>query len=152
MSTPTMAMPLELTRPPLGTLAPPAARRRLALLICAIVLMGLTDLLCTLSYLTSVGLIEVNPIARWVINNLGMSGLIAFKAASMLFTCGALFIIRQHRAGEKCAWICATVLLLLMLHWVRFNEAIPNMSQEMILLALNEHAFPIDSWVTLAQH
>lgn len=145
-------MPLDLTLPPQGTLAPPAARRRLALLICAIILMGITDLLCTLSYLTSVGLIEANPIARWVINNLGMAGLITFKAATMLFTCGALYIIRRHRAAERCAWICAVVLLLLMLHWVRFNQAIPTMSQEMILLALNEHAFPIESWVTLAQH
>lgn len=151
MSTLSLATPKDLDGASIRPDPPPASRRRLLLIICAIILMGLTDLACTIIYLTNVGLIEANPIARWVITNLGVAGLIAYKCATMVFTCGALYMIRRHRASEHAAWICTIILLLLMGHWIRFNDALPSMSQEMILLALNEHAFPVEAWVTLAQ-
>lgn len=152
MSTLSLETPGALASPRQGRVPAAASPRRLLLIIFAIILMGLTDLVCTVIYLTNVGLIEANPIARWVITNLGIIGLITYKAASMAFTCGTLYLIRRHRISEHAAWICAIILLLLMGHWLRFNHTLPEMSHEMILLALNEHAFPVEAWVTLAQH
>ncbi|TVQ75752.1 MAG: hypothetical protein EA380_10105 [Phycisphaeraceae bacterium] len=155
MSTLTPVSPIACLTPAEGktrVFSCPTGQRRLFLAMCAIVLMGLTDLACTIIYLTNIGLLEANPIARWVIVQTGVGGLIAYKSATMLFTCGALYAIRRHRASERCAWICATILLGLMAHWAHFNAVIPSLSHEMILIALNEHAFPIEGWVTLAQH
>lgn len=112
-------------RPPVPLLGgDPNARRsgRVTLLTLAMILMGLADLQLTLTYMRSAGMIELNPIAREMIELGGSRQLIAYKMFTIVASAGLLYIIRRHRLAEQCAWLSCGVLLALTFHWVRYNE------------------------------
>ena len=97
-------------------------RRRVVLLVVAMVLMGLADLQLTLTYMRSVGMIELNPLARAMIDLRGEPQLIRFKLLSIALSAGLLFLLRRHSIAERCAWLSCAALLFLTFHWVRYND------------------------------
>ncbi len=111
--------------------------RRLGLLLLAIALMSGADLLCTLAYMSTIGLIEANPLARLMISIGDIRQLVIFKVFTTLLCCGALFLARSHPLSEKVAWICAAMLLALMLHWTAFNSSVSGLTNEITVLALH---------------
>lgn len=100
-------------------------------------LMSAADLLCTLIYMTSVGMIEVNPLARLMISLGDGRQLIIFKLFTTALCCGALYLARRHPLSERVAWICAGGLLALMLHWTAYNSTVSDLTNEITILALN---------------
>lgn len=127
-----------------------ARARRIVLISVALVLMGLADLVCTLAYVTSVGMVEVNPVARHIINTSSSAGpIVLYKLCSLIFCCGALWLIRRHRVAELCGWLCVLLSLALSLHWVRYNAAIPSMSMEMALIASSDDQSMYRNWAHL---
>jgi len=123
-----------------------ARSRRVILLILAMVLMGLADLACTLTYMRSVGMVEMNPIARHMIDLAGARQLVLFKLFTMVLSCGLIYLLRFHRRAETVAWACTCVLLGLMVHWVRYNSEAPKMTNEIALLASGDAN---ECWVVL---
>ena len=115
-----------------------ARSRRLGLLMVALVLMGVADLLCTLTYMRMSGMLEANPIARLMIDIGGERQLVLFKLFTMALCCGALYLARRHAVAERCAWFCAAIMLALTFHWVTFNRSVPEYTNEMVTLALND--------------
>ncbi|MBL0921646.1 MAG: hypothetical protein IBJ10_05895 [Phycisphaerales bacterium] len=109
--------------------------RRITLLLIAMTLMGLSDLLCTLAYMRMSGMVEMNPLARWVANEGGASGLVAFKLSTIGVSAGILFALRRRPIAERCAWIGAAAMLALTAHWVHFNAHVPGMTTLMHELA-----------------
>lgn len=101
-----------------------ARERRVCLLLLATLLMSMTDLLLTLTYMKSVGMMEANPIARAMIAIGGVGQLVRFKLFTIALSCGILYILRRHKAAERCAWICCVAMVALSLHWVRYNDAV----------------------------
>lgn len=95
--------------------------RRVNLLIIAMVIMGLVDLALTLTYMTSIGMFEVNPIARQMVDLGASRQLVMYKLLTVGISCGAIFMGRYHRVCEICAWCCTIGLLALMAHWVDYN-------------------------------
>ncbi len=114
----------------------PAHARRLMLALVAIALMSLADLICTLIYMSSVGLIELNPLARFMVSVGDTRQLVIFKLFTMTLSCGALYFARRHPLSERVAWICAAGLFVLMLHWTAFNSSVSDLTNEITTLAL----------------
>lgn len=128
--------------------AKPGRPRVVVLLIIAIVLMGLADLGLTLTYMRGVGMIEANPIARYMLSIGHERQLILYKLSSLALCCGTLFLIRRHRKAERCAWLCTAIMVGLSIHWTRYNAAMQSMHREMTEVALAGSSEP---WITLAE-
>jgi len=102
-----------------------AARgRRVTLLVFAMALMGLADLGLTLTYMSTVGMLEANPIARAMIDVGGPRQLVMFKLFTIALSGGILYLLRRHRAAEVCAWLSCAGLLLLCVHWTSYNASL----------------------------
>lgn len=112
-----------------------ATQRRIVLLIGAILLMGLADLLCTLTYMRSVGLPEANPLARWLAGIGSTQAIVCFKLLTMALSCFCLWLGRTQRRMELCAWTCAAILLALSIHWIGFNRAVSEHTNLLSCLA-----------------
>ncbi len=119
---------------------------RVAALACLIVAMGLTDLACTLAYLHGVGLIELNPLARFIIEHGGAASLACFKTLTLLICVGLLVRLRARKQAEFAAWACMVVMVALTLHWARYNEAIAQLTPY-----LSESFDPDAAWVRLGE-
>lgn len=135
----------------------PVARargRRVTLLLVAICMMGVADLLCTLTYMHTIGMVEANPIALHMIEINGTQQLVLFKLFTMLLSCSALYVSRHTRRSELCTWLCVGILLALMAHWVRYNSRIGTLTNEIAVIALSsQHELPGElrsKWVTFA--
>lgn len=119
-----------------------------------IVVAGLGDLMCTLSYARAVGLIEANPLARLAVSIGGEPMLVALKAVSIGACCAALFIGRRNRRVEIAAWICAGAMAALMAYWNHYNDQIAGLGNEVASLAARSGASPecadTARWLTLA--
>ncbi len=109
---------------PTPNLAVQARSRRVTLLVLATIVMGVADLVFTLTYMQSVGLIETNPIARSMINLGGADQLIRYKLFTIALSAGILYLLRTHRAAERCAWLCALTLAALSAHWLEYNSLV----------------------------
>ena len=97
--------------------------RRVFLLIFGIILLSLADLWLTIHYLTTMGMMEANPIAVWVIKRFGSPwALSAFKLASVAASCWLLYLVRHHRIGELAAWACSTILAFMCYMWFEYTE------------------------------
>lgn len=123
--------------PPQGCPRAAARARRVTLLLPALGLMGITDLLCTILYMGSVGMIELNPLARLIASEGGADNLAAFKLCSMFASCGILYRLRRTKQAELAAWVCAAALTALMIHWVRYSEYAPGIAAA--VHALEQH-------------
>jgi len=139
---------------PASSRHPDARAVRVTLLTAAMVLMGLADLQLTLTYMRSVGMVELNPIAREMIELGGSRQLVVFKLFTIAASAGLLYLIRTHRLAERCAWISCALLLVLTAHWVRYNEQVTTPEYAAATLAQLPGAVPAGldldhRWVTL---
>ena len=119
-------------------------RLRIIILLAAMGLMGLCDLALTITYMQSVGMIEVNPLARYIVHAGGVPLLIIFKLALMTCSTAFLYVARGNKFAEPIAWLCAIILLGLMVHWFNYNREIPDFTNEMAILAMEG---PVESFV-----
>lgn len=115
-----------------------ANKRRLALLLTAIMLMGLADLALTLIYIRSIGMMEMNPLARMMISIGQTRQLVLFKLLTITVSVGCLIIMRHHRWAERGAWCAALLLLGLMFYWVFYNNSLSTLTNEITLLVSGE--------------
>lgn len=129
--------------------APPGVTRRILLLVGVMCLMGLIDLLFTVTYVRSTGMYEMNPLARFILRHGELGHLVAFKLGSMAVSCLAIFAARRTRKAEYGAWACVFMLSVLMVHWVNYVNNMQALSYEFLLLMQNEElAGP--AWVRIA--
>lgn len=110
-------------------------QRRLVLLIIAITLMSLADLALTLTYMRSIGMIELNPVARYMVEIGQTQQLVLFKLFTTVLAGGTLFLLRRCRCAEPTAWLAVAIMLALMVRWNLYNEAVSSATDELTLLA-----------------
>ena len=122
---------------------------RVNLLVVAALAMGLADLLCTLAYATSIGMVEMNPIARHMIEIGGADQLVMFKLFTMSLSSGIIYLIRRHRWAEGCAWFSVVVMLWLTIHWVQYNQLAPTLTSEFSLIACHAETASMDGWIRI---
>lgn len=97
---------------------------RVVLLLWAILLMSLGDLALTLTFATSTGMVETNPIARAVMSHGSTAAIIIWKLATVAVCIIILYIFRARRASELAAWICFFVLTALSFHWMGYANRV----------------------------
>lgn len=125
-----------------------ARSRRCVLLLTAILIMGAADLALTLTYAGTVGMIEVNPLARVMIALGGTAQLVLFKAFCTALCAGVLYLCRRAPQAERAAWLCAVGMLVLTAHWVNYNASVSRFTNDMAVLAAGDGGCEL--WISLA--
>lgn len=121
---------------------------RVILLIAIGWVLGLTDLVLTLTYLMNVGLFEGNPLARWVIA-LGSPAIVAaFKLATMVASSSILFWQRRRWQAEFGAILAVLVLGKLTLAWMSYIAFSAELTHAITIAAADPGHYE-DVWSTL---
>lgn len=95
--------------------------RRVTLLVILSAVLGLFDLSHTLAYMRGAGMMELNPLARMMVDLGGAQQLIIFKLFTIATSCGILYLLRRTRQAELCAWMSFAALAVLAAHWINYN-------------------------------
>lgn len=103
---------------------------RVTLLLAATFIMGVADLALTLTYVTSMGMVELNPLARFIMEHGSVQAVALFKFGAMTVNGGILFIFRQRRIAEIAAWICFIVMVALSLKWSMYASHMSHFASE----------------------
>lgn len=100
-------------------LAMTAKRRglRVTVLCVVILIISVADLELTLRFLTSGGMSEGNPLARYIMGFNCQWLLGAWKIMLTAVACGTLFGLRTRLTAELGAWLCAAVMVWLAIRW-----------------------------------
>jgi len=147
----TQTLRSSLFGPPREVISPESERaanaksRRVVLLILAIGLMSFADLVITLTYMRSVGMIEANPIARLMLEIGSIDQLVRYKLFTMSLSCGVLYLLRRHARAEHGAWVCVALLFALTIHWVRYNDKVVDYSNDIHVISQSPEDVPY--WV-----
>lgn len=105
---------------------------RVSILLIAVTIMGLADLAFTLNYVTTVGMIELNPIARMVMNLESPWAMVAWKLSLMVLSGGILFYYRRRRCAEVASWVCFLVLCGLTFQWSAFAQGTTGLGADYV--------------------
>lgn len=132
-----------LARSPLGLLADRGWR--VALLGLAIALMSAVDLYLTLLYVTHMGMNEMNPLARAMMEYQSPALLAMWKGGTVALCVGILLFIRKQRSAEMGAWVACLFLGWLMSHWIIFIEETRDMNLEV----MHEIASGDPTWIMM---
>jgi Domain of unknown function (DUF5658) len=109
---------------------------RVIALVVVVVLFSIADLYMTLTHVTSIGMLEGNPLARWIMRNLDPSAVILWKSLTLLIASAILIKLRHKPCGEVAAWICAAILVWLMFRWVGYAENLSMLTPEEMQLVM----------------
>jgi hypothetical protein len=126
--------------------APEIRGKRVAILLVAITLLSLGDLYLTLTYATSMGMYESNPLARFIMS-FGSPALVAtWKIGSLLLACTIFYWARRSRYAEMGVWACTLLLAWLTCHWGAYMDQVHEIDQN---IALVEARHIDGTWVTM---
>jgi hypothetical protein len=116
-------------------LTPRSRSQRVAILLFAIILMGLADLSMTLTFITSVGMVEANPVARLVMQLNHPGYVILWKLATMLVGIGVLYWARRTKGAEVGTWVSFIAMAALSIHWLTFAGQVSTMDADYAVMA-----------------
>lgn len=89
--------------------------------LAAVVLAGAADLALTLFFMSTDGLNEANPIARWIAG-FGPAPLAGFKCATLALAVGLLWRARHRCSARIAAWLCLAMLLAVGERWRQYTD------------------------------
>lgn len=119
--------------------------RRVLGLIVAIIILSTVDLLITLFHLQSIGMLEVNPLAAYLIRSTGSAwALAAFKALTIAVCVTLLFCTRRDIRGEIASWLALVILIGVLVMWFFYSQATEN--PEVVRIARILHG---EDWLIL---
>ncbi|MCK4872511.1 MAG: hypothetical protein KAS72_07280 [Phycisphaerales bacterium] len=109
---------------------PAVARRarRVVVLLLITISLSLFDLILTLTYVRSIGMAEVNPIAAWILREGSTSALVAWKLGSVLMAATIIYAIRHKRQAERAAWLAVIILGALTAHWMHYGASLHQLT------------------------
>lgn len=97
-----------------------------------IIVLSLGDLLITITYLRSTGMIEANPIAECLIRLTGsLSVLALYKAVTVGVCVGLLYRLRHHVEGEVAAWCAVAILAVMSFQWHHYTRQFDHADVEL---------------------
>ncbi|MHC4413905.1 MAG: DUF5658 family protein [Planctomycetota bacterium] len=95
-----------------------------------IILLSLGDLVITLTYLQSTGMLEANPIAGYLIRlTQSVSVLAAYKLLTVSICVTLLYRLRPHVEGEVAAWCAVSILALMSLQWYHYARQVDTLDE-----------------------
>ena len=100
-----------------------ARSRRVMVLLIGILVLSAADLAITLVHLKSVGMMEANPIAAYLIRTTDSPwALTVYKVVTVGICISLLFLFRRRAEGEIAAWFGAAVLAAVSIMWHNYSE------------------------------
>jgi len=117
---------------------------RVSLLLIATAIMCLGDLAMTMTYITSVGMVESNPIARAVMEHNSPAFVVVWKLTTMGLGLGILYWTRRAAKAELATWLCFLVMAGLCIHWLDYSHSIGGLTNDYNALALTREAGWVD--------
>lgn len=102
---------------------------RVVILLLVVIALSLVDLEMTLMYASTIGMPEMNPLARTLMRHGSATDLVLWKLGTIALSAGILFRLRTQRAAEIGAWIALVALLWLTWQWLAYaslHEAIAD--------------------------
>lgn len=103
---------------------------RVTLLLAATMLVCFFDLALTLTFVTSTGMAEANPLARIVMEHGSPAFVVVWKLATMAVGLGILFWARKSKGAEIGAWGVLAVMIVLSVHWLAFAGEVSEMDSD----------------------
>ncbi len=119
--------------------------RRVLVLIGAIIMLSMADLLVTLLHLQSIGMVEGNPIAAYLIRSTGSAWALAvFKGRTVAVCATLLYCTRRDIRGEIASWLALVILVGVLVMWHFYTQATDNL--EVVRIAQILHG---EDWLIL---
>lgn len=104
-----------------------ARSRRVLVLILGVIALSIADLMVTLTHLRTIGMVEANPIAAYLIRTTGSAlSLASFKALTVGICVVLLFHLRTRVQGEVAAWLAVLILAGMSLIWHKYSAQIED--------------------------
>ncbi len=99
---------------------------RVLWLLGGVVFLSTADLFLTISYLTTVGMSEGNPIALWLLQATDSVWPLAFYKAITVTVCvSLLYRNRYRRQSELASWCALLILVALTVWWNQYSHFQP---------------------------
>lgn len=100
---------------------------RIGIALGVAAVLGLADLSLTVYFMSTTGMIELNPVAR-ALAAFGPGALVAFKLLSLLINGSLLLACRRRLTGELGAWASVLVMVALTAHWHNYMNRAHEMT------------------------
>ena len=116
------------TKQKIATLSPTEIHRseRVTWLLGGVIVLSLIDLILTISYLTSVGMSEGNPIAAWLVTETNSIWPLAlYKAITVSICVTLLYRTRYRSQSEVASWCAMLILVALSVWWNQYSRYQP---------------------------
>jgi hypothetical protein len=102
--------------------------QRVIWLLVGVVMLSIVDLFLTLTYLTSVGMSEGNPIALWLLQAThSVWPLAVYKGITVAVCVTLLYRTRAKRQSELAAWCAMLILFALSVWWNQYTIYQPDL-------------------------
>jgi len=96
---------------------------RVMWLLGGVIFLSLADLVLTISYLTSVGMSEGNPIALWLLQTTNSVWPLAIYKVFTVAVCVTLLYKTRHlRQSELASWCAVLILVTLSIWWNQYSR------------------------------
>lgn len=95
-------------------------RWRVLVLLTLVVALSAADLYLTVMYTSTIGMPELNPLARALLRHGSVLDLVLWKLGSVTLCTGILFRLRDRRSAELGAWVAFVALALLTMQWMAY--------------------------------
>ncbi len=100
--------------------------QRVIWLLGGVVALSLADLFLTVTYLTTVGMSEGNPIAVWLLSTTNSIWPLAlYKLATVAICVSLLYANRFKRQSELASWCALSILVALSIWWNQYSQYQP---------------------------
>lgn len=125
-----------------------ARSRRVVILLISIVLLSLADLVITIINLRTVGMIEANPIAHYILlTTQSATALASYKLITVLVCITLLYRLRHSIQCELAAWFCVVMLAALACYWGIYSDSAHDPAN----LWVRQNQISHDNWLTLTE-
>jgi hypothetical protein len=119
-------MPGLLTHSKNAQLAEVNRSERVTWLLGGVIALSLVDLFLTMTYLTTVGMSEGNPIAVWLLHTTdSVWPLALYKLATVAVCVSLLYHNRNKRQSELASWCAMMILVALSVWWNHYSRYQP---------------------------
>jgi len=122
---------------------------RVTWLLGGVIVLSLVDLFLTLTYLTTVGMSEGNPIAVWLLSATNsIWPLIFYKLGTVAICVSLLYVNRFRREGELASWCAMIILVALSIWWNQYSMYQPYLpfSEDHIVMVDNSFIQPFQAF------
>lgn len=120
--------------------------RRVVVLLLGIIALSVADLVITITHLKTIGMIEANPIAAYLIAATQSTWiLILYKLSTVGISVSLLYFARNYRVGEIATWSALAILVGMSVSWHNYSAYVGDIEQ----VRLVQNGTYSDSWLVL---